>query len=209
MIDNYNALTLGQYMRVNEVLESPGEDLDKQVEIISILSGIPLSEVLLLPLADYSSMAAKTAFLREPCHPTEIKEDWTYGYLVPTLDFRKINTAQYIDFQTFSKDFPKSLPQLLSVFLVPEGKAYNDGYDIAEVQKVVDTMPLPDALGLAAFFFVRFVTLTADSLTSWASDLKKTKDETKKKEIGERIKMVETLLGTVGDGLRMLTGPAN
>lgn len=203
MIDNYKALTLGTYMRVNEVLESQAEDLDKQVEIIAILSGKTTDEVLLLPLAEYSAMAEKTAFLREYCKPMEIGEDWRYEDLVPVTDFRKINTAQYIDFQTFSKDFPHTLPQLLSVFLVPEGLAYNDGYDVLFVQEQVKLLPLADALGLAAFFFARFVKLTEDSLTSWASDMKKTKDQQKKKEILKRIQEVEALLRSGGVGLQM------
>ena len=182
-------------------MESQAEDLDKQVEIIAILSGKTADEVLLLPLAEYSAMAAKTAFLREYCKPTEIGEDWRYEDLVPVTDFRKINTAQYIDFQTFSKDFPHTLPQLLSVFLVPEGMAYNDGYDVLFVQEQVKKIPLADALGLAAFFFARFVRLTEDSLTSWASDLKKNRNEKQRKEIQKRIQAVEILLRSGGAGL--------
>lgn len=203
MIDNYDALTLGTYMRVNAVLETEAEDLDKQVEIIAILSGKSVDEVLLLPLADYTAMAEKTAFLREHCKPTEIAKGWRYGDLCPVLDFRKINTAQYVDFQTFSKNFPESLPQLLSVFLVPEGKAYNDGYDVAEVQQRVEQISLPDALGLAAFFFKRFLKLTMASLTSWDSKMKKAKDEGKKKELLRRMEMLETVLLRVGAGLQM------
>ncbi len=153
MINNYAALPLGTYLKINAILEREGKELDKQVEIIAILADKSPDEVLLLPLADYSAMAKETAFLREYSKPTEISGAWRFGDLAPVLDFRKINTAQYVDFQAFSKDFPASLPQLLSVFLVPEGKAYNDGYDVLEVQERVKQIPFPDALGLAAFFF--------------------------------------------------------
>lgn len=203
MTNNYNALTLGEYMRVNEVLESTAEDIDKQVQIIAILSGKTTDEVLLLPLADYAAMAKETAFLREHCKPAEIGEGWRFGDLVPTLDFRKINTAQYVDFQTFSKDFPKTLPQLLSVFLVPEGKAYNDGYDVLFVQKRVEQIPFPEALGLAAFFFGRFLQLTKDSLTSWALEMRKTSNRKEKKDILTRIMKVQEDLRTAGVGLQM------
>lgn len=203
MIDKYEALTLGTYMRVNEVLESDAEDLDKQVEIIAILSGMAVDEVLLLPLADYSRMAAESAFLRKPCPPTPIAEGYRFGDLAPVLDFTKINTAQYVDFQTFSKDFPRSLPQLLSVFMVPEGKAYNEGYDSRKVQEQVKQMPFPDALGLAAFFFGRFLELTMDSLTSWATEMRKSKDPLEIARMGEKILEVRMLLESAGVGLQM------
>lgn len=203
MIDNYDALTLGTYMRVNAALEGPGDDLEKQVQILSILSDRPEDELLLLPLADYANMAKQSAFLREHCKPTQIGEGYTYQGLVPTRDFRKINTAQYIDFQTFAKGFPGSLPQLLSVFLVPEGHAYNDGYDMAAVQEKVGTMPFADALGLAAFFFAQFLKLTRDSLTSWEEQVRITKDKTEKEKIVQKMMEVQELLQISGVGLRM------
>ena len=203
MIDNYAALTLGTYMKINAVLDGEGDELDKQVEIIAILADKSPDEVLLLPLADYSAMAKETAFLREPCKPTEISEAWRFGDLAPVMDFRKINTAQYVDFQAFSKNFPASLPQLLSVFLVPEGKAYNDGYDVLEVQEGVKQIPFPDALGLAAFFFGRFLELTRDSLTSWATKVSRTKDPERAKEIRAKIAEVQTILQRAGVGLPM------
>ena len=202
MIDNYNALTLGEYMRVNAVLESEADDLDKQVQIIAILAGLSESEVLLLPLADYAQMAAKTAFLREHCKPTEIKEDWRHEDLVPVLDFRQITVAQYIDFQTFSKDFPKSLPELLSVFLVPEGHIYNEQYDVAAVVERIKQLPFADALGLAAFFFERLVRSIKASLTSLDS-MKKSRNKAKKAEILAKAQALQTLLRSAGAGWRM------
>ena len=79
MIDNYDALTLGAYMRVNAVLETDADELQKQVEIIAILADKSPDEVLLLPLTDYAELAKKTAFLRVPCRPAEVNEDWRLG----------------------------------------------------------------------------------------------------------------------------------
>ena len=203
MIDNYDALTLGAYMRVNAVLETDADELQKQVEIIAILADKSPDEVLLLPLTDYAEFAKQTAFLRVPCKPAEVGEGWRLGELVPVMDYRKINTAQYVDFQTFAKGFPGTLPELLSVFLVPEGKAYNDGYDVAEVQERVRAVPFPVALGLAAFFFEQFLKLTADSLTSWEAEMRKTKNEREKEKILIRIMQVQEILRAAGVGLPM------
>ena len=203
MINNYNALTLGRFMQIDAVLNSGADEVEMQVEIIAILADMPADEVLLLPLADYAEMAKQTAFLRVPCKPTEITGDYRFGNLVPVTDFRKINTAQYVDFQSFAKEFPATMPQLLSVFLIPEGKAYNDGYDVAEVQERVKDITLADALGLSAFFFEQFVTLTEDSLTSWATEVAKTNDPAKKAAAAAKIREVTELLQSVGVGLPM------
>ena len=200
MIDNYEALTLGRYMRINAVLESGGEEVDQQVQILAILADMSADDVLLLPLADYARMAAQSAFLRTPCKPTAIASGWRYGDLVPTEDFRKINTAQYIDFQTFSKRFPASLPELLSVFLVPEGKAYNDGYDVADVQERVKELPLPVALGLSAFFLERFSASIEGMLTSLRGAALKAKGR-RREEMQMKVREVEVLLRTAGVGL--------
>lgn len=203
MIDNYPALTLGRYMEINAVLQGDADDLDKQVQIIAILADKSVDEVLALPLGDYTNMAAKTAFLREPCPPLPIDKGWRYQGLVPTEDFTKITTAQYVDFQTFCKDFPATLPELLSVFLIPEGRKYNEGYDPAEVQDEVRALPFPAALGLAGFFFARYSESIADSLTFLEWGMTHTKDKMKRKALERKVREVRELLRSVGAGLQM------
>ena len=72
-----------------------------------------------------------------------------------------------------------------------------------EVQEGVKQIPFPDALGLAAFFFGRFVRLTEDSLTSWATKVSRTKDPERAKEIRAKIAEVQTILQRAGVGLPM------
>ena len=194
MITNYDALPLGTYMRIDAALHTPAEDIDKQVEIVAILADMTTDEVLRLPLGDYASMAAQTAFLGKPCNPTEAdgKPVEVAGLrLVPTSDFTKITTAQ------FSRDIPRTIPQLLSVFLVPEGMAYNEGYDVAEVQEAVKSLALPVAVGLSGFFFRSLEKSLTDSLTFLESSPKTRKRAT------EILAQAEEILRSVGDGLQV------
>ena len=202
MINNYEALDLGRYMKIDKILHTPAEEIDKQVQIIAVLADMPEDKVLLLPLADYSAMAKQTAFLGTVCDP--VKADGSPVVLdglrlIPTKDFTKINTAQYVDFQTFAKDFPGTLPELLSCFLVPEGKAYNDGYDIAEVQKAVRTLNVPTAIGLVGFFLLSFSQSIAASVTSLEKEA--SRDRKKAKEWKKKAKEIAGLLQTLGAGL--------
>ena len=204
MIENYEALDLGRYMKIDKILRTPAEEIDKQVQIVAILADMTEKDVLLMPLADYTALAMRAAFLGGKCeHKVADGEPVVVGgmRLIPTKDFTKITTAQYVDFQTFAKDFPSTLPELLSCFLVPEGKNYNDGYEVADVQKAVREITLPVALGLTAFFFKQYNASIADSLTSLERMARK---NPAMKERARRIRMeAEAALQTIGDGLQM------
>ena len=170
MIDNYKDLPLSLFLRIDKVLTSEAEDIDKQVAVIALLSGCEEADILAMPVTDYASLAGKAAFLSEPCPSvpaaaTIQAEGFT---LVPVKDFTRITTAQYVDFQTFARDIPQSLPRLLSCLLVPEGHSYNEGYDMAAVHRAVEALPLPVAMGLSAFFFASLRESIAASLASLA-----------------------------------------
>ncbi len=209
MVTSYEALDLGRYMKINAVLQDDTlEEVDKQVRIIAILDGKTEDEVLALPMGEYGALAAQTAFLREPLPPRQLDPDTkeirlgenTYQL---TRDFTKITTAQYVDFQTFSKGFPQTLPEILSCFLVPDGKTYNNGYDPADVQRDLLAMPWPEAVSLSAFFFARFSASIADSLTSLDLARRMAKDPKKRKVLERKIAEAEAALRRVGVGLPM------
>lgn len=199
MIDNYNTLTLGLYLDIDAVLQSDAEDIDKQVRIIALLDGTTPEAVLALPLKEYSAKAAATDFLRHECPPVSapsrvISCDFV---LIPTKDFTTITTAQYVDFQTFSKGGTAKLPELIAVLLVPEGHAYNDGYDMSAVVNVVRELSLPVALGLSAFFFGKLVQSIQASLTSLESAAKSL-PKRRRAELERKAEDLQGLLRGVG-----------
>lgn len=198
MIDNYNDLNLGTYLEIDAVLRSDREDIDQQIAIVSILSGLPEEDILALPLTEYAGLANKTQFLRETCPPATAPDRVIVGELVliPVKDFTKINTAQYIDFQTFSRALPQRLCELLSVLLVPDtARAYNEGYNVADVQKAVASLPLPVALGLVGFFFASLSESIRASLTSLEGMTKKMPKEKAEKTLKVAEQMRSLLAG--------------
>ena len=201
MINDYEHLDLARYMRIDRVLHTPQEDIDKQVQIISILSDIPVDDILHLPIAEYGALARQTAFLGVLCDPDPVGEEGVAiggFFLLPTKDFTKINTAQYVDFQLLAKDLPSTIPQLLSVFLVPEGHAYNEGYDLKAVQEAVGKLMLPHALGLTAFFFEQFKISIMNTLTSLKMKARTAKEKKKMEDL--RIQAEAMLSLITGDG---------
>ena len=205
IIDSYNKLTLGKYMEIQEVSRNESlEDIDKQVQILSILTGVAEEEILHLPIQDYKELVTKSDFLDPEninYHPVAKKYLLGKFELIPCRDFRKIETCQYIDFQTYAPDLDKYLVEFLSVILVPKGHRYNEGYDILEVQKAIrEEMSVSDGVSLAGFFLTWCRKSIKDSLNYSKQEAMRIKDKTKREEILGKIQEQERLLETSGDG---------
>lgn len=205
MITNYKSLPLGKYLDICQVCKDESlEEIDRQVKILSILSDMPEEEILHLPIPKYKEMVVASRFLedvdksRHKAARLYIVGDWQ---LVPTLDYRKMETAQYVDFQTFAPMVETHMAELLSCLLVPVGCRYNEGYDILEVQQALkDNLSVTDALSLSAFFLTRYRGLIKDSLNYCRQEIRTIKNESKRMQMEERIESLESLMRTSGDG---------
>ena len=209
MIDNYNLLSVGKYLQIQDIAkEEELSDIDKQVAIIAVLADLSEDAVLDLPIMEYKALAEKSKFLEKPMNvPKNIASTYTLdGWeLVPTTDIRKMTTAQYIDFQTFSKEGEKKLIEVLSCFLIPKGKKYNEDYDILEVQKALrNYLTIPNCLALSAFFLAKFNRSIKGMLiySKWIAKIKLKKGKEKQeilKKIDQMLKEIPNL-----DGLYVL-----
>ena len=208
IIDTYDKLPLGKYMEIQEVSRNESlEDIDKQVQILSILTGVAESEILHLPIHEYKELVARSAFLNpENIHYHPVARKYVLGglELIPCRDFRKIETCQYIDFQTYAPDLDKYLVEFLSVILVPKGHRYNEGYDILDVQRVIrEEMSVSDGVSVAGFFLTWCKRSIKDSLNFSRREAMGIKDKTQREAILARIAEQERLLETSGDGSPM------
>ena len=211
IIDNYADLPVGKYLDILAANEGTAEDIDKQVATIAILTDKTEDEILALPVPDYTALARAADFLHhEDKGEHRLAKRYTLGglALVPCTDIRKMTTAQYIDFQTLTKDgdYDRHLPEVLSCFLVPEGKSYGEGYDFADVQDAIRRhLSVTDALSLLAFFFVSLQTLTDDFLTLSERATKAIRDKATRRAMRQRIRearkaMKGTPSPSAGDG---------
>ena len=208
IIDSYNKLSLGKYMEIQEVSRNESlEEIDKQVQILSILTGVAEEEILHLPLPEYKELVVKSGFLDpENINYHTVAKKYILGKfeLIPCRDFRKIETCQYIDFQTYAPELDKYLVEFLSVILVPKCHRYNEGYDILEVQKAIrEEMSVSDGVSLAGFFLTWCRKSIRDSLNFSRQEAMGIKDKTKREEILQKIQEQEKLLAKSGVGSQM------
>ena len=208
MIDSYNKLPIGKYLQLCAI-DPTLPDIDRQVEMVSILTDTPVDDLLNMPVPEYSALAGCTAFLgEEPPQPQErVLKEYRLGglTLIPVTDIRKMTTAQFIDFQTYIQGPDKHDIDILSVFLIPKGCKYNDGYDIMDVQAAIrDNLSLLHAQDLRAFFFAKCRTYALAILTYSGWQTRKIKDREKRKAMQDQIAEAKTNLLHVGDGFATL-----
>lgn len=73
-------------------------------------------------------------FLSEPVpvKDIKIKEKYTINgrKYISSVNLTKVITSQFIDFTNYVRQSPDDFEKILSVFFIPEGHEYNDGYDM-------------------------------------------------------------------------------
>ena len=203
IIDNYRNLPVGKYLEICKLSRDESIDaLEQQVKTISILTGLSEDEVLALPITQYKEFAGKTKFLEKDYDgKLQIAKSYCLNgiELIPVKDITKITTAQYVDFQTFSKEGDMYTVETLSTMLIPKGKKYNDGYEITDVHKAIrENLSVADVLSLYAFFLSKWVTSIKDSLIFSAKEIQKIPDKEMRNKLMKQMEEIHSKIN--GDG---------
>lgn len=204
IIDNYRKLPIGKYNEIVKLCETEMDEVDRKVKIVGILTGLTDDEVLALPITDFTECCAKAKFIDLPCPETLIpsvsKSYPVCGFnLVPVTDMRKVTTAQYIDFLSFSKDKEHNIVEMLSCFLVPKGMDYNEGYDILDVHNAIkEEMSVAEVLAVLAFFFGSWTRSLHSTLSYSERMARRVKDKGKRAMMMERIAELRSTISGVG-----------
>ena len=127
---------------------------DENERVFAIMEAVFGEDVLDLPLKDFNEKCKELQFLQKEIpndlHVKVIKVNGREYYFDGLLG--KITTAQYIDFQNYQKNNDEQ--KVFSVFIIPKGHKYNDGYDMEQVFNDILDIPVP-VLFSASFFFSR------------------------------------------------------
>ena len=217
MIDSYDKLPVGTYVEALAIARDyDGEE--RNLRLLSLLSGESIDDLMDRPFVEVGTDMKRLAFLAKEPTPQKTRKEYHVGpfTLVPTLDYKKVTTAQYVDFQGFTKEPSEDghVVEVLSCFLVPKGATYCDGsYDPADVQKAVrEAMCVADAASLHAFFFGRYSASMRRLLTSLTAALSRLPESPQKEALQAKATSLRTALQRAGDGspawtpFRLLSG---
>lgn len=127
---------------------------DENERVYTIMEAVFGESVLDLNLKDFALKCKEIEFLQKEIpnnlHVKDIKVNGREYYFDGLLG--NITTAQYIDFQNYQKNNDEY--KTFSVFIIPKGHKYNDGYDMDQVFNDILDIPVP-VLFSASFFFSR------------------------------------------------------
>ena len=158
-INSWDECPINTYYKIADCLSEDAPAVDRNIRLLSILCDVDEQRIWELPLGEVGAMLDRVSWINSFDFDTRIrlkfiKIDGKEYNIVPDLfDF---TVAQYVDFQTYWKDRNHKLAEMLSVFIIPSGKKYNQGYDLLEVQKLIgDNLPITTAQSICFFFMMR------------------------------------------------------
>ena len=192
IIKDWKDVTLGIWMRMNEITARENE-IERIVGFVALFNNMTEDEVLALPLDKFKEYMAQMGWMNTPPDIEQPKKEYVInGHTYElTMNFHKLTTAQYIDFQSYTKS--EDYSQMLSVFLIPKGHKYGDDYDVFEVQQDMKQMPVQEVLGLMGFFIILYRSWSAALLKYSSRMLKKAAKREKSQELMETVKKMEEL----------------
>ena len=145
----WNDITLNQFYKIQELLSDPDEYTECNLR--QVIYGVDTSNMTIEESVKYD-----ITFLGNEIDKKNVKLKETY-YLNgkkyrSNINLTKVTTSQFIDFTNYAKEENQRFEKLLSVFVIPDGHQYNDGYNIKEVQE--DCLQLPIAVVYSLSFFM-------------------------------------------------------
>lgn len=197
IVKDWKDVTLGIWQRMNEITQREDE-IQRIVGFVALFNNMTEDDVLAMPLDEFKERMKELAWMNVPPEIEQPKEEYTINgkQYVLTMNFHKLTTAQYIDFQSYTKS--EDYSQMLSVFLIPKGKKYGEGYDVFETQQDLKQMPVGEVLGLMGFFIVLYRSWSAALLKYSSRMLRKAAKREKSKELMETVKKTEELADMFG-----------
>lgn len=209
MKSKWEDLTVADQIKMKEIgeLQLATED-EKNLKIAAHLAGIPYEELLLMPLDKVRGIMDNTEFLLHQPRAYTAKRKYELNGRTYTLfkDPSEMSVAQYISFQQIYKEGFENRPlEMLSIFLIPKGHQYNDGYDMDEVMDDLLSLPLLDALGVCDFFMQRCLR-SIERMKTYLHLIMRVERLKAPKEKKEAIKAAEIQMGLILDGLKELYG---
>lgn len=180
------------------------DDLQRTINILAVLTDEKPQDIENINLEELNALTRNTKWVNEFDFN---KSDKPKTFKMEGIEYNvtrrvpDMTVAQYADFQAY---FGKTTDMeiLLSIFVIPKGHKYGEGYDMEDLQRSLRKfMPITTANSIIYFFLKGSLNLLSSTLISLESQLKQARNLTKKKEIQEKIdtamSQIQTIRGSV------------
>ena len=197
--NSWEDLTWNEYCQIEQILNTDIPEDYKTVHLISVLTGMSVDQIENLPITQVQRLIPALNFLHtEPetrTHQFEYAVNGRQYKFTGKLD--EITTAQYIDYRSYMSKEERDVVELMSVFMIPVGHEYNDGYDIEQVKSDIGDMCWLDVRASSFFFRLylsAYMLILKSSLEKTMKATKKGKSREQKRKIQQDIKQMQESL---------------
>ena len=145
----WNNLTLWQYQQIMPIITNPEKDwteLDKEVKLLCIVTGLTEYQIDSLAIEDLKELRKELAFLDEPIEGKPVDFIVINGrrYRM-NYDIKNMPAARYIESKVFSKDTLANLHKIAASMVIPQkktwfGKWVDDKYDASKHEQYSQDM---------------------------------------------------------------------
>lgn len=136
---NWKDISINKFIEIENIItDQNADDDEKNLSLVCLFNDIDYDEVNSWSIDRYNNeLAEVTKFFNQEIpnlSRLEIGELTINGISYKVVrDMKDFSVAQYLDFQSYVKEnSDKNMAQVLSTFVIPKGKKYNEGYDISE-----------------------------------------------------------------------------
>ena len=153
---HWGDITIAQHKKILDLCKDGDDDIMYLYQLTAIAYNKPMEWIEGMKISEANNYANTLAFINEKPKPKTAKGYYTLNghRYKTTMNLQEVNTAQYLDFQQLADKSREMPAEFLSIILIPEGKKYNEGYDLQTVVSDIENyMTVEEAFGLTAFFF--------------------------------------------------------
>lgn len=153
---SWNSISIKKYLLINDVINSDFDDSEKMIQIANIVYDVDVTE---LPLIEYNEKIRNLDFINTAPEKTKLSDKYVINgnIYISNANIESIQANQFIDFQNYAKR--EDIIGCISCFFIPEGHKYNDGYNMENVKKDIEELPIVVGNSLAFFFKSQYVIL--------------------------------------------------
>lgn len=207
---SWSDITISDYRKIVEISSREYDsEMEKGIAILAVLCGVNEDDVYSLPIMELKSLMTKIGWIYEPY---TFNKNWNAKHIVINgekydvcVDINKFTVAQYADFQIYwdKRQEADYMAKVLSTFIIPSGKKYNDGYDVIELISILENNISINDWNSMCYFFLQDCLLSIKaslycSVWEITKTMRKEKNKERKKELREMRKQLVMQINNIG-----------
>lgn len=182
-LKDWKDITLKQFYQIQDLLDEPDEYTT--FNMLDLIYDIDSASMTLQELSKYNSALD---FIGKDVPVVNLKNQYEINGTVYNSNYNltTVTASQFVDYQNYTKE--NKWENFLSVFFIPVGHTYNDGYDMKKVKEDMLQLDFATVNSIGFFFILQFEAFSKHFLSSLKKTVKKMDIPTeKKKEIIDQL----------------------